>query len=112
MAVLMRVVEMEAHEKECWVKKKQKWTNSTIQEMIDKIPVDFINKYLKNSNRKVYVWMSYMCVFSRKNATKRPRKKCKINGLPPQSKKQTAKETAQNKGLAFAKWYIFQCANS
>ena len=34
----MRVVEMEAHEKGCWVEKKQQWTNlAIIQEMIEKI---------------------------------------------------------------------------
>jgi hypothetical protein len=106
MAALMRVVEREAREKGCWVQKKQKWTNLAIQEMIDTIRLDFINKYLKNSNRQaeaswstVYVRMSQMGIFARNNANQRPKKQHKIDGLPSQSDRgmdavQTTKVTA------------------
>lgn len=99
MAALMRVVEMEAREKGCWVEKKEKWTNLAIQEMIDKIRLDFINKYLKNSNRQseaswstVYVRMSRMGVFARNIAHERAKKQRKIRSL---SDKQMGAQSTQ-----------------
>jgi hypothetical protein len=82
MKAMMSIVEKEAREKGCWVEKQQEWTTPAIQNMIDKIRLDFIKKYLSKSNRKgecswstVYTPMSAMGVFgpSRKCQSKRDR---------------------------------------
>ena len=69
MKAMLRIVEVEARAKGCW-KEKEKWTATSVQELIDGIRSDFLKKYLGKSNRQneaswstVYSRMSNQGVF-------------------------------------------------
>ena len=70
MTAVMLIVEVEAHEKGCWIKPTSLVGTLTIQEIIDNIRVNFIEKNVAIRNRQteallsmVYIKMPSMGVF-------------------------------------------------
>ena len=81
MKAVMRIVEIEARQKGCWIEKKNNWTAVNVQHMIDVIRVDFIKKYLGGANRQaestwstLYNRMSNQGVFKQHKAPRHRKK--------------------------------------